>query len=273
MRRVEGDFHIELGRLEVPLAPKKSDVLPRRQVTTGATEEVIPSKVAKMVTCCVSDEPEGVQEGTICMGQEEGDTPGNNIPKETINKEDDVSQEPTIKVEDDESLVPTIKVKGSVRLEDGSPVKLPMGVNLEHLDDEKMRKVSVLLSKYSAAFSDGEYDLGFCDVIPHEINVTSDAPIRMPYRRIPPNEMSEVKELLQGMLDKGIIRRSASPYASPVVLVRKKTGVLRLCIDYRQLNAITLKDSFPLPRIEESRDDALGGAKQKGESPVSSLIK
>ncbi|PIK40531.1 putative transposon Ty3-I Gag-Pol polyprotein [Apostichopus japonicus] len=71
--------------------------------------------------------------------------------------------------------------------------------------------------------------------------------------------MSEVKRLLQDMVDQKIIRRSASPYASPVVLVRKKSGGLRLCIDYRRLNLVTVKDSFPLPRIDESLE-AMGGS-------------
>ena len=72
--------------------------------------------------------------------------------------------------------------------------------------------------------------------------------------------MPEVQELLQGLLEKGIIQRYTSPYASPTVLVRKKDGSLRLCIDYRKLNALTVKDAFPLPRIEESLK-ALGGSR------------
>ena len=71
--------------------------------------------------------------------------------------------------------------------------------------------------------------------------------------------VDEVKTLLQGFLDQGLIRRSSSNYASAVVLVRKKSGALRLCIDYRQLNAKCLKDAFPFPRINESLE-AMGGA-------------
>ena len=68
-----------------------------------------------------------------------------------------------------------------------------------------------------------------------------------------------MKTLLQGFLDQGLIRRSSNNYASVIVLVKKKSGALRLCADYRQLNAKCLKDAFHLPRIEESLE-AMDGA-------------
>ena len=70
----------------------------------------------------------------------------------------------------------------------------------------------------------------------------------------------EVKAHIQKLLDQGVIKPSHSPYASPIVLARKKDGSLRMCIDYRRLNAKTCRDSFPLPRIEEALD-SLKGAK------------
>ena len=75
----------------------------------------------------------------------------------------------------------------------------------------------------------------------------------------PPNQFEEVKEHLQVLLERGVIRHSQSDYASLVVLVCKKSGALRLCVDYRRLNAKTRKDAYPLPRIDESLD-ALGRA-------------
>ena len=97
------------------------------------------------------------------------------------------------------------------------------------------------------------------DLIPHEIRVTDAAPVNSAYRRVPPHLVDEVKTLLQGFLDQGLIRRSSSNYASAIVLVKKKSGALRLCVDYRQLNAKCLKDAFPLPRIDESLE-AMDGA-------------
>lgn len=70
----------------------------------------------------------------------------------------------------------------------------------------------------------------------------------------------EVKQHLQELLDKGVIAPSQSCYPSPIVLARKKNGALRMCVDYRLLNAKARRDAYPLPRIDESLD-VLGGAK------------
>ena len=74
----------------------------------------------------------------------------------------------------------------------------------------------------------------------------------MPHRTIPVQLQAEVHKCLDTWLRQGIIRPSRSPYASQVVIVRKKTGEIRLCVDFRALNAVTIRDSFPLPRIEEA---------------------
>jgi hypothetical protein len=85
-------------------------------------------------------------------------------------------------------------------------------------------------------------------------------PFKQRHRRIPPSQYDEVRQALRDMLDAGAIRESHSPFASPIVLVRKKDGSLRMCVDYRKLNNQTVKDSYALPRIEETLD-ALHGAK------------
>lgn len=79
------------------------------------------------------------------------------------------------------------------------------------------------------------------------------------YRRIPPSEYEAVKAHINQLLEAQVIRESSSPYASPIVLVRKKDSSLCLCVDYRLLNSKTRKDAFPLPRIEESLDALSGG--------------
>jgi len=86
------------------------------------------------------------------------------------------------------------------------------------------------------------------------------APIsRRPYR-MPPNELAELKVQLQDLLNKGFIRPSSSPWGCPALFVKKKDQSLRLCVDYRPLNAVTIKNKYPLPRIDILFDQ-LAGAK------------
>jgi len=127
------------------------------------------------------------------------------------------------------------------------------------LSPEEESQVKQLLEKYSDVFAKYDGDLGCTDEIVHEIPLLDDAPIRQRYRRIPPTQWQTVKDHIKQLMDSKVIRESSSPYASPIVLVQKKTGELRMCVDYRQLNAKTRKDAYPLPRIEESLD-ALSGA-------------
>ena len=84
------------------------------------------------------------------------------------------------------------------------------------------------------------------------------APIsRRPYR-MPPNELAELKKQLQELLDKGYIRPSTSPWGCPALFVKKKDESLRLCVDYRLLNAVTIKNKYPLPRIDILFDQLFG---------------
>lgn len=92
------------------------------------------------------------------------------------------------------------------------------------------------------------------------IQLSDDTPIvRRPYR-MSAQERDVVKDIIQDLLKNKIIRESESPYASPILLVTKKNGQQRMCIDFRALNAITVKDRYPLPLIDDQLD-ALAGAK------------
>jgi hypothetical protein len=72
---------------------------------------------------------------------------------------------------------------------------------------------------------------------------------RRPYR-IPPNELAELKRQLQDLLTKGLIRPSSSEWGCPALFVKKKDNSLRMCVDYMPLNAVTIKNKYPLPRID-----------------------
>lgn len=133
-------------------------------------------------------------------------------------------------------------------------------LDLSALPDQEQTGVRSLLYKYQSVFSAHDGDLGCTNLISHDIPLLDDVPVRQRYRRIPPSEYEAVKAHINQLLESQVIRESSSPYASPIVLVRKKDGSLRMCVDYRPLNGKTRKDAFPLPRIEESLD-ALSGAR------------
>ena len=105
----------------------------------------------------------------------------------------------------------------------------------------------------------GTLDLGRTNLVKHKIELTDYTPIKDRYRRIPLHQYEEVRKHLKEMLDVRAIRRSNSPWASPMVLVRKKDGSLRFCIHLRKLKARTIKDAYSLPRIEDALD-SLNGA-------------
>ncbi|KAG5265670.1 hypothetical protein AALO_G00245010 [Alosa alosa] len=109
-----------------------------------------------------------------------------------------------------------------------------------------------VLEHWQKVFSQSEEDHGRTEAVYHTIPTGDAAPIRQRYRPVPPNLYNELRTLLRDMLEGGVIRESASPWASPVVLVKKKDQSWRFCVDYRKLNAVTHKDAYPLPRVEES---------------------
>ena len=102
-------------------------------------------------------------------------------------------------------------------------------------------------------------DVGLTHRIMHEIDTGDNRPIRQHPRRIPYGEArEEATKQVRELQEAGLIRPSNSPWAQPIVIVRKKDGTWRMCVDYRRVNSITRKDSFPLPRIDEALDSLAG---------------
>ena len=135
-------------------------------------------------------------------------------------------------------------------------------IDLSGLKDwpEKLQQeAKEMLKRNAKVFSKDDMDMGRTNLVKHHIKLTDPAPFKEAYRRIPPQMYDEVKAHIQEMLDLGAIRPSNSPWASAIVLVRKKDGRLRFCIDLRRLNNRTVKDAYSLPRIETILD-SLGGA-------------
>ena len=139
--------------------------------------------------------------------------------------------------------------------------KLFSKLNLEGAENWSLdiqMKLNQVFKDYHHIFALDDLELGRTNMVKHVIRLDNKIPFCERYRRIPPHQYEEVKNHLKEMLEIGAIQKSQSPWASTVVLVRKKDGALRFCIDLRKLNARTIKDVQTLPRIEESLDSLCG---------------
>lgn len=126
------------------------------------------------------------------------------------------------------------------------------------LDREQQIQLETLISKYSDVFSANEHDYGRTDLVKHTIRTEGAQPIRQRAYRTSPSIRAEIDKQVQQLLSHDVIEESCSPWASPVVLVKKRDGSYRFCIDFRKLNAVTVKDSYPLPRPSDALDSLSG---------------
>ena len=130
--------------------------------------------------------------------------------------------------------------------------------NSSDLTDQQRQSFLALLLKHQTVFAQSKYDLGRTDLVQHKIDTGDHKPIKQAPRRLPLNKREIAEKEVKAMLANNIIEPSTSAWSSPVVLVEKKDHSTRFCVDYRALNDITSKDSYPLPRIDDCFD-ALGG--------------
>ena len=135
-----------------------------------------------------------------------------------------------------------------------------LGMDVSKLTLEQRDELTRLVLSYQDVFAMEDEELGVTSLVEHKIDTQGATPIKQYARRVPHAMRSKIKDLVAGMLEKGVIEPTHSPWASPVVLVAKKDGSTRFCVDYRKLNAVTKPDVFPLPRIDDCLD-VLEGAK------------
>lgn len=147
--------------------------------------------------------------------------------------------------------------------------KLKIDVKKLHINNElpveERNEILKLIMKHQNAFKWTEDDIGLTNLAEHEIDTGSAKPIKQRQYRLPQSAQEEVGRQVEDMLNKNIISESKSPWCSPILLVKKKPDddgkcEFRFCIDFRKLNEATIKDSYPLPRIDETAD-ALGGSR------------
>lgn len=144
-------------------------------------------------------------------------------------------------------------------VEEDPTVRVIDDLSLPSKDPEWVERMKGVLRKYSAIFGKLPKGLPPSRGVEHEIELEPGA--KPPYLRIyhmSPLELAEVKRQLTDLIDMGFIQPSKSPYGAPILFVPKKNGKLRMCIDYRALNKITVKNRYPLPRIDELMDQLHG---------------
>ena len=183
------------------------------------------------------------------------------IPVRIMNISDEVCQIfPGTNIAEASSVVEVRTVKS----ETSKPKHVPSHLSdlyqrtIEGMNKEQQKKVANLLTKYSSVFSENDNDIGRTGVLKHRIPTQNVQPIKQPLRRVPYHMQKEMDEQIDKLLEKDVITPSKSPWASGIVLVKKKDGSQRFCIDYRRLNDVTIKDAYPLPRIDESLDQLAG---------------
>ena len=129
---------------------------------------------------------------------------------------------------------------------------------LAQLMPELARKFEQMLMEYHDIFSLDKNVIGYTDAAEHIIELLDEEPFKEKFWQIAPPLLDEVREHFQEMLGGSAIRPLQSPWCNAVVLVRKKDGEVRFCIDFRWLNARTKKDSYPLPRMQETMESMVG---------------
>lgn len=128
----------------------------------------------------------------------------------------------------------------------------------KHVNEQDKSKLVELVNKYRDCFATGIHEIGKTGIEKMKIELSENRVIAYKPYRVAEGHKSQLKKIIQELLDNGIIQRSNSEYASPVILVPKKTEGLRMCVDYRHINAITKRETFPSPNLEEELSSFAG---------------
>jgi hypothetical protein len=150
------------------------------------------------------------------------------------------------------SVLDMTENEDSVSCKAWTAAELHDGVSLSHLDAAQSEQVYAMMENCLHVFSVSDSDVGHASVTQHKIKLTDDTPIYQRPRRFPGPVADEIERQCQELNSLDIIEPSISPWSAPVVPIRKKDGTIRLCIDYRQLNKVTVPDKFPMPNLTDS---------------------
>ena len=125
---------------------------------------------------------------------------------------------------------------------------------------ESQQATKDLVLEFKDLFARSSVDLGSFSSIQHHIDTGDATPVRLGLRRTPVHFLEEEEKIIKELLDAGIIERSTSSWAAAPVIVKKKDGSFRFCLDYRRLNQCTKKDTFPIPLLSETLDALVGNS-------------
>ena len=262
---------IHTGLQTIPLQRNPAEKIPVTVVST----QVIPGRTIQLITCKAGEFNRFVNSGEGLV--EPSDTIGN-LPKHlcvarslaTITPDNmvivqvmNVSPSPVKvyrgmklgQITPRESIL--IINQGDVKAHNNNSCAPDFNLDSSILSPSEEAKLLDLLSEYSDIFATQGTPPAQTTVVKHSITTTG-APIRQPLRRTPVTLKDTINQEVTRMLQQGIVRPSTSPWSSPVVMVKKRDGTWRFCIDYRKLNSITHQDAYPLPRIDETLDSLAG---------------
>nr|WP_253310135.1 reverse transcriptase domain-containing protein [Rickettsia endosymbiont of Ceutorhynchus assimilis] len=255
---------LKFGNEEIVLTTQEESDAVKILATTpvripGSTEKIICGKLETNPGCCVGltrnfigDKPERILVGKTLV-RTNGDIMIRiaNVSSETVRiREGDIigALEPVKQISNCDLPDKRHFVKSKL---DTDTLMQTLAKSWKHLDPDRLQEATDFILKEADVFV-MDNQTGRTSLIQHKIDTGLAHPIRQPPRRMPVAKQQEVENQIDKMLQEGIIEESNSPWSAPVVLVTKKDGSLRFCVDYRKLNDVTKKDSFPLPRIDDT---------------------
>ena len=147
-----------------------------------------------------------------------------------------------------------VEVTGGVKSEE----KWQPKAKLDHLSESERKEIELLLFEECEVFAKSDCDIGMIPELQMDIHLSDEVPVNQAYRHLPRKLYDDVRNYINDLIVNGWVRESSSPYASPIVCVRKKDSTLRLCVDYRKLNLKTIADRQPIPRVQDLLDGLHG---------------
>ena len=193
------------------------------------------TKTSKVETCEDSESEEEYEEVNICYS-------------DLSSEEEDLIYNPWL----EEKGNPAIYLAQSEKTnEQNNDWDFKKDIHVGPLDHHQQTLFQILLEENADVCASNQMDIGRSNILKHEINTANAEPVSQQAYKTNPIKKIFIEKEVADMEAKQLIRKSMSPWTSPVVIVEKKDGTKRFCVDYRRLNHTTKSDRFPLPRIDE----------------------